>query len=229
MEKVVIVDDDEKMSALLVRYLGEFGFEVVSMSRPSEALALLGQSRFDIAILDVMLPEMDGFELLKKIREIDDLPIIMLTARGELPDRVLGLELGSDDYIKKPFEPRELVARIRAILRRRKANGDVVSDSSVIKVAGIVLNRATFSVTVDGVPIELTTSEFQLLDIFLSSPRIVFPREVLMDKLRGSSIGAFDRSIDVLVSRLRTQLQDDSRNPRFIKTIHGIGYVFMAE
>jgi DNA-binding response OmpR family regulator len=229
MEKVVIVDDDEKMSALLVRYLGEFGFEVVSMSRPSEALALLGQSRFDIAILDVMLPEMDGFELLKKIREIDDLPIIMLTARGELPDRVLGLELGSDDYIQKPFEPRELVARIRAILRRRKANGDVVSDSSVIKVAGIVLNRATFSVTVDGVPIELTTSEFQLLDIFLSSPRIVFPREVLMDKLRGSSIGAFDRSIDVLVSRLRTQLQDDSRNPRFIKTIHGIGYVFMAE
>ncbi|GAB6276817.1 MAG: response regulator transcription factor [Rectinema sp.] len=229
MEKVVIVDDDEKMSALLVRYLGEFGFEVVSMSRPSEALALLGQSRFDIAILDVMLPEMDGFELLKKIREIDGLPIIMLTARGELPDRVLGLELGSDDYIQKPFEPRELVARIRAILRRRKANGDVVSDSSVIKVAGIVLNRATFSVTVDGVPIELTTSEFQLLDIFLSSPRIVFPREVLMDKLRGSSIGAFDRSIDVLVSRLRTQLQDDSRNPRFIKTIHGIGYVFMAE
>jgi len=229
MEKVVIVDDDEKMSALLVRYLGEFGFEVVSMSRPSEALALLGQSRFDIAILDVMLPEMDGFELLKKIREIDDLPIIMLTARGELLDRVLGLELGSDDYIQKPFEPRELVARIRAILRRRKANGDVVSDSSVIKVAGIVLNRATFSVTVDGVPIELTTSEFQLLDIFLSSPRIVFPREVLMDKLRGSSIGAFDRSIDVLVSRLRTQLQDDSRNPRFIKTIHGIGYVFMAE
>lgn len=229
MEKVVIVDDDEKMSALLVRYLGEFGFEVVSMSRPSEALALLGQNRFDIAILDVMLPEMDGFELLKKIREIDDLPIIMLTARGELPDRVLGLELGSDDYIQKPFEPRELVARIRAILRRRKANGDVVSDSSVIKVAGIVLNRATFSVTVDGVPIELTTSEFQLLDIFLSSPRIVFPREVLMDKLRGSSIGAFDRSIDVLVSRLRTQLQDDSRNPRFIKTIHGIGYVFMAE
>jgi len=228
-ERILLVDDDEKMNALLIRYLGQFGFSVTAVARPHKAIATLLNDRFDIAIIDIMLPEMDGFELCKKIRETEDLPIIFLTARGELPDRVLGLELGSDDYIPKPFEPRELVARIRAVMRRRKRSATAATESSTVTANGIVLNRETFSATMDNLPLKLTTSEFQLLDIFLSSPGIVLSREILMGRLWNTTTGAFDRSIDVLVSRLRAQLHDDPRNPRFIKTIRSIGYVFVAD
>jgi DNA-binding response OmpR family regulator len=228
-EKVLIVDDDEKLSSLLVRYLGEFGFDVTSVVRPSAAIKELENKSFDIAILDVMLPEMDGFALCRKIRETGDLPIIMLTARGELSDKILGLELGSDDYMPKPFETRELVARIRAILRRKMNKPETQEESSTIKIGEIVLNRSNFTLSLNGETVELTTSEFQLLEIFMLSSGRVLSREVLMEKLRGNEIGAFDRSLDVLVSRLRTQLKDDPKKPRYIKTIRSVGYMFMAD
>jgi len=228
-EKILLVDDDEKMNALLVRYLTEFGFQIHPCTRPSDALASLKTQSYDLAILDVMLPEMDGFELCRILHEKGDLPVIMLTARGEISDRVLGLELGSDDYVPKPFEPRELVARIRAVLRRHRGPSAPGDEEGLLTAGPLVMNRRSYTVSLEGRPLELTTSEFQLLEIFLSSPGTVLSRDILMDRLRGTDAGAFDRSIDILVSRLRTQLGDDPRHPRFIRTLRNLGYLFIPE
>ncbi|WP_020613583.1 response regulator transcription factor [Sediminispirochaeta bajacaliforniensis] len=226
-ERVLLLDDDQKMNSLLIRYLEQFGFRVTAFTHPKEALMALKSQHFDIAILDVMLPDMDGFAVCKRIRKEWDLPVVMLTARGELSDKVLGLELGSDDYMAKPFEPRELVARMRAILRRKRFAANGRGSSVILRVGSVTLNRDTYSASLSGRPLRLTGAEFRLLDIFLSAPGQIFSRDILMDRMKGGEPGPFDRSIDILVSRLRARLDDDPADPRFIKTIRGAGYLFM--
>lgn len=223
--RVWIIDDDEKLRELLTKYLVQFGFEPRAFGRPSKALEAFRDSGCDIVLLDVMLPEMDGFEVLKAIRERSRVPILMLTARGETADRVLGLELGSDDYLPKPFDPRELVARIHAILRR----GEPRSERQEVAVRGILVDPASFSARKDGAPLDLTSGEFLLLSALASRAGRILTRDQLQDALGGGSAGAFDRSVDIMVSRLRTKLGDDPRDPRYIRTVRGTGYMFLED
>ena len=221
--RVLIIDDDERLGALLTEYLGRFNFEVTTAVHPEAGLRALRGGDHDIVILDVMLPEMDGFVVCRRIREFSRVPIIMLTARGEVTDRVIGLELGADDYLPKPFEPRELVARIQAVLRRGVAGAD-----EVLKAGTLEVNWTTRSARLDGRELELTGAEFELLGLLVRNRGRVLSRDRIMDETRGVDWDAYDRSIDVLVSRLRQKLGDDAKRPRFIRTIRGSGYRFIG-
>jgi DNA-binding response OmpR family regulator len=221
---VLLVDDDEALSALLVEYLARFGLSVKAVAHPDDALRALRADPPDLVVLDVMLPGMDGFAVCRKIRETSRLPIVMLTARGEVMDRVVGLELGADDYLPKPFEPRELVARIQAVLRRA-AHRD---DAETVRVAGLEVSWASRSVRLDDRTLELTSAEFELLSLFVRNRGRVLTRERILDQTRGVDWEAYDRSIDILVSRLRQKLGDDARRPVFIKTVRGTGYSFVG-
>ncbi len=225
--KILLIDDDDKLNARLGKYLEKFEFTVVSATRPGDGIRLIERERPDIVILDVMLPDMDGFEALKEIRNRGDIPVIMLTARGDVTDRVVGLELGADDYLPKPFEPRELVARIQTILRRRLAGAD--STAVIRNFGALTLNSGDYTATVDGRTVELTHLEFKALSVLIQNTGRVMNRERLLDRIRGIEWDAFDRSIDVLISRLRQKLGDDPRHPRFIKTVWGSGYMFIKE
>ncbi len=225
---LLIVDDDEKLNERLCRYLGKFGFRALSAAEPEEGLEMIGREDPDLVILDVMMPRMDGFELLRELRKTRDLPVIMLTARGEVSDRVAGLEMGADDYLPKPFEPRELVARIRNILRRR-GSGKTPSSKSSWRFGPLKINYRKHSVTLEGNRIELTDLEFRILSELAGNPGVVMDRDSLMERTRGVEWEALDRSLDVLVSRLRQKLGDDPRKPRFIKTVWGSGYMFIGE
>ncbi|MBN1605047.1 MAG: response regulator transcription factor [Polyangiaceae bacterium] len=222
---VLLIDDDEALTSLLGEFLGRFGMSVRSAAHPIDGLRLLKSQPPDIVILDVMLPGMDGFAVCRKIRETSRIPIIMLTARGDVTDRVVGLELGADDYLPKPFEPRELVARIQAVLRRG-LHPEAVEHT---RVGELLVNWSARSACLADRPLDLTTAEFELLAVLLRSPGRVLSRDRIMDLLRGADRDAFDRSIDVLVSRLRNKLGDNARRPRFIKTVHGIGYAFIGD
>jgi len=224
-KKILVIDDDSKLNNLLSGYLAKFGFETHTVTHPQEGLDYLVQNKPDLIILDVMLPDMDGFEVCRQIRKEYTIPVIMLTARGEVTDRVVGLEIGADDYIPKPFEPRELVARIQTVLRR----GQLQSDSSVKILGPLQIDLNKQSVRVDGQPLDLTTAEFELLKLLITESGKIFSRDDLMDQIRGIEWEAFNRSVDVLVSRLRQKLNDDPKNPRFIKTIWGSGYRFIGE
>lgn len=221
--RVLIIDDDERLGALLTEYLGRFNFEVTTAVHPEAGLRALRSGDPDIVILDVMLPEMDGFAVCRRIREFSRVPIIMLTARGEVTDRVIGLELGADDYLPKPFEPRELVARIQAVLRRGVTGAD-----EVLKAGALEVNWTTRSARLDGREVELTGAEFELLGLLVRNRGRVLSRDRIMDETRGVDWDAYDRSIDVLVSRLRQKLGDDAKRPRFIRTIRGSGYRFIG-
>jgi DNA-binding response OmpR family regulator len=223
--RVLIIDDDEKLNSLLEEYLGRFELTVSAVDHPEEGLRLLRREKPDILILDVMLPAMDGFAVCKKVRETSRIPIIMLTARGEVADRIVGLELGADDYLPKPFEPRELVARIQAVLRR----GAPGEKEGRLRVGALEVDWDTHSVTVAGEAVALTTAEFELLGLFARHPGSVFTRDRIMEQIRGTDWEAYDRSIDVLVSRLRQKLGDDPKSPRFIRTVWGKGYKFIGE
>ncbi len=223
--KILIIDDDQRLNQLLKDYLGKFGFEVATVTLPSAGLRQIRQDPPDLVILDLMLPEMDGFEVCREIRQNSSLPIIMLTARGDVTDRVVGLEMGADDYLPKPFEPRELVARIQSVLRR--GTGSIAGDLRRFGNLSIDLNRQM--ATLDGEPVELTSSEFAILKLFLQYPGRVLSRDTLIDQLRGLDWDAFSRSVDVLISRLRQKLQDNPKQPMFIKTVWGSGYMFIAE
>ncbi len=226
MPKVILViDDDERLNALLGEYLTRFGFRVATETDGARGLRALKSCPPDLVILDVMLPGASGFDVCREIRAASSVPIIMLTARGEVADRIVGLEMGADDYLPKPFEPRELVARIQSVLRR---NGDPVRTRR-FESGDLVLDLDRRAVTVAGSPVDLTTMEFELLTVFVRSPGIALSRDRLMDALRGLEWEACDRSIDVLVSRLRRKLRDDSRHPRYIKAIWGIGYQFIGD
>ncbi len=224
MTRVLIIDDDEKLSALLTEFLGGFGMAVKSAAHPQLGLQMLQNEPPDLVILDVMLPGMDGFTVCRKVRESSALPIIMLTARGDLTDRVVGLEIGADDYLAKPFEPRELVARIQAVLRR----GEHRLERESLQVGGLVMNWSTRTAVLDGAELDLTTAEFDLLGLFAKAPGRVLSRDHIMSQTKGVNWATFDRSVDVLISRLRLKLGDNPRQPTFIRTVRGIGYSFIG-
>ncbi len=221
--KVLIIDDDVKLNELLTKFLGDFGFDIISATLPSKGLALLQKKNPDIIILDIMLPEMDGFEVCRTVRKSSNIPIIMLTARGELTDKVVGLELGADDYLPKPFEPRELVARIHSILRR----ADTKPVEEIFNYGSLQVNGPKHNATLDEIALDLTTNEFAALKLLVSNPGIVLDRDRILQTLRGIDCDAFNRSVDITMSRLRQKLGDNPKDPKYIKTIWGTGYMFI--
>lgn len=222
---ILIIDDDQKLVDLLTEYLARFEFETIAATDPDRGISLLRKKSPDLVILDVMLPGRNGFEVCKEIRTESEVPIVMLTARGEVTDRVVGLELGADDYLAKPFEPRELVARIQSILRRGTNQG---SGRIRLQFGDLVIDTQKRNAMIANQEIELSTAEFEVLLLLASNPKRVFTRDNITDKLHGTDWASFDRSIDVLVSRLRQKLGDDPKHPRFIKTVWGTGYKFIV-
>jgi DNA-binding response OmpR family regulator len=222
---ILIIDDDEKLNLLLKDFFKDFGFTTLTATHPEDGLKIIKQKSPDIIILDVMLPGMNGFEVCKTVRKFSSIPIIMLTAKGELMDRVVGLELGADDYLAKPFEPRELVARIQSVLRRIHP----VEKNQVRKFGSMVVDFNKHTVEVDGKNIEMTTNEFLALCLLARNPNKVLNRDQILDEMSGIECDAFNRSVDITMSRLRQKLNDDPKNPSFIKTIWGTGYMFVAE
>ncbi len=222
--RVLVVDDDERLNALLTKYLGQFGFSVRSVVHPDAGLNSLRADLPDIVVLDVMLPDMDGFAVCRTMREHSRVPIIMLTARGEVADRIVGLEMGADDYLAKPFEPRELVARIQAVLRR----GTKTNEEEVLQIGALNLNWGTRSALLNGHDLELTAAEFALLGLLVRNRGRVLTRDRIMNELHGVDCAPYDRSIDVHVNRLRQKLGDDARHSTIIRTIRGTGYSFIG-
>lgn len=221
---VLIIDDDVDLTNLLTDYFLGFGHKLQAAPNAMRGMQALRREQPDLLILDIMLPDKDGLTLCREIREKFDVPILMLTARGELSDRVLGLELGADDYLAKPFEPRELVARIGSIIRRSANN----FSNKTLNAPGLQLETETQYVTLDKNELILTTLEFQLLRIFMESGGKILSRNRLLDLLRGFNAEVYDRSVDMLVCRLRDKLGDSSKNPRFIRTIRMSGYKFIG-
>lgn len=231
--RILIVDDDEGIATLLRDYLARFGFEVTVAGDGKSMRAQLAAQRIDLLVLDLMLPDEDGLALAREVRERSNLPIIMLTARSNPYDRVLGLESGADDYMSKPFEPRELVARINTVLRRAGGAHEGASQysrSDTIRFDGWQLHREDRCLTSPaGLVVALSNAEFRLLSTFLQTPRHLFSRDQLMEQARGRTMDSFERSIDLLVSRLRQKLADDPREPTMIKTVRGAGYLFNVQ
>ena len=225
MHRVLLIDDDEQLGAPLVRYFQRFELDLTHALRPSDGLARLHGGAFDAAILDVMLPEMDGFELCRTIRKDSDIPILMLTARGEVTDRVVGLELGADDYLPKPFEPRELVARLQTVLRRRRAPvappaAGASPDTGVLQFEGLTIDRARRSVERQGQPVTLTGTEFELLHLLAAEHGKVCSRDDILKHLRGHEAELYTRAVDIVISRLRRKLEPLD----CIKTLRNAGY-----
>jgi len=223
----LLVEDDVRLATLTREYLESHGVAVVVVGDGRRGLAEATGGKFDVVLLDLMLPGKDGLEVCKEVRGRSDVPIIVLTARGEEADRVMGLELGADDYLAKPFSPRELLARIRAVTRRAK--GRAGPAQGVVRVGALRIDPAARTVELDGQEVHLTGYEFALLEALARRAGRVLSREQLMELARGSAEDAFDRSIDVHVSRLRQKLGDDPRKPRLIKTVRGSGYVLAGE
>ena len=222
---ILIIDDDAKLNQLLKDFLKDFGFDVVTATHPVKGLKILKQASPDLVILDIMLPEMDGFEVCRTIRQTSNIPIIMLTARGEVTDKVVGLELGADDYLAKPFEPRELVARIQSVLRRTQQ----LRDHQTLTFNRLTIDLDKHIALLDGDPVDLTTNEFTALAFLARNAGKVLNRDQILQELRGMDCDAFNRSVDIAVSRLRQKLNDDPKSPQFIKTVWGTGYVFIAD
>ncbi len=229
MKKILILDDDEKLGQLLTQYLERHDMECHVALAPPRGLDMLKKLKPDLLILDVMLPVKDGFAVCREIRAkssiYGDLPILMLTAHAEVNDRIAGLELGADDYLPKPFEPRELLARIQNILRRSMDDHEL---REIKRIEGLNVDAARREVKLDGEILDLTTMEYELLILFMQYPNKTFSREELMNRLRGIDAELFSRAVDTLVSRLRQKLSDTSKTPRFIKTIWGRGYTFVG-
>ncbi len=231
MHRILLIDDDTQLATLLGQYFKQFSFELESATLPSQGIALLDQNHFDLVILDIMLPEMDGFEVCKTIRKDNDIPIIMLTARGEVMDRIVGLELGADDYLPKPFEPRELVARIQGILKRAQINHSRENSglgeraNTVLTFETLRIDTAKRLVTMDDETLHLSSMEYELLLLFATNPQKTFTRDELLNKIKGIDADIYTRSIDILVSRLRQKLKPLD----LIRTIRGSGYVFVGQ
>jgi DNA-binding response OmpR family regulator len=219
--RVLIIDDDERLNELLTKYLGRFGYSVHAVTHPDAGLRALKTNPPDLVVLDIMLPDTDGLTICRRVRETSRIPIIMLTARGDVADRVVGLELGADDYLPKPFEPRELVARMQAVLRR-----GAPQDEEIVQVGPLEVNRTTRSASLNGHALALTTAEFELLGLLVRNRGRVLSRDRIMEALGGIDTESYDRSVDVLVSRVRQKLGDDAKRSTFIRTVRGIGYSF---
>lgn len=229
--RVLIIDDDAKLAELLAEFLANYGFTVTHAARPSRGLSLLRRGGFDAVILDIMLPEMNGFETCRAIRAFSRVPVLMLTARGDTVDRVVGLEIGADDYLPKPFEPRELAARLQALIRRATSS---IGGDTALTFDGLRLLPAAQKVFLvnhgEEQEVELSAAEFRALLALARRRPAVVSRDVLIEELRGlNTRDAFDRSIDTTVSRVRARLRDPAKSPRFIKTVRGAGYAFIAQ
>ena len=220
-ERILLIEDDSRLAAMVSEYLGESGFHVSVATGGRAGLERLAREPFDALVLDLMLPDMDGLEVCRELRAKSDTPVLMLTARGDAADRIVGLELGADDYLPKPFQPRELLARLRAILRRGKSRGP-----AALRFGSLQIDRDSRSVRVDGQERSLTGYQFALLVALAENAGRVLSRETLMDLVKGGPLEAFDRSIDVHVSRIRAAIEHDPKKPRRIVTVRGAGYVF---
>ncbi|MCA9953580.1 MAG: response regulator transcription factor [Ardenticatenaceae bacterium] len=223
---VLVVDDEARLVNLVKAYLEQGGFRVVTAKNGREALFIARQEKPDLILLDIMMPEMDGHEFMRVHRQERPTPIILLTARVEEDDKIIGLELGADDYVTKPFSPRELLARVRAVLRR---GSQPVESSSRLRVAGVSLDLERFLVEVEGERIDLTRSEFDLLAILMGAPGRAFSRLDLLDRLQGTTFEGSERTIDVHIKNLRSKIETDSRKPRYVETVYGVGYRFVPE
>jgi two-component system OmpR family response regulator len=230
-DHILVVDDDAEIRSLLREYLQKHGYRVTAVADGRAMQAALAPARPDLVVLDLMLPGEDGLSLCRTLRARSSLPVIMLTARGEETDRIVGLEMGADDYLAKPFSPRELLARIRSVLRRTRSLPDNLAPETVsaFRFGGWTLDAATRNLTApDGVVIPLSGTEYRLLRIFLAHPNRVLTRDQLIDLMNSRDAEAFDRAIDVQVSRLRHRLREDAREPTIIKTVRSQGYVLAA-
>ena len=222
-KKILVVDDKKELRTLLKQYLSQEGFEVVSAGDGREALFIARQEKPDLIILDLMMPEMGGYEFMRTYNREVDTPTIILTAKLEESDKVLGLELGADDYVTKPFSMNELTARIRAVLRRSEKRA---IDQDILRVADITLDRIGRVVTVGGTQIDLTPSEFNILAILMSAPGRAFSRLELLERMQGAAYEGYERTIDVHVRNLRTKVEPDVSEPQYIETVYGVGYRF---
>ena len=231
--RILVVDDDQRLRELLVRYLGGEGYEVKAVGEAGAMDKQLARERYDLLVLDLMLPGEDGLAICRRLRGQHNAPaIIMLTAKGDDVDRIVGLEMGADDYLPKPFNPRELLARINAVLRRRAPAGVPGAPSTTAEVfqfGRFTLNLSTRTLTREGKPVPLTTGEFSVLKVLVQHPREPLSRDKLMELARGREYEVFDRSIDVQISRLRKIVEDDPSHPKHIQTVWGFGYVFVPD
>ena len=220
--RILLVEDDPRLAEMVKTYLGEAGFQVTIGATGAAAIAQQEREPFDAIILDLMLPDVDGLDVCRRIRARAQTPILMLTARGDAMDRVVGLELGADDYLPKPFEPRELLARLRSILRRWKG----AREGEVMRFGRLEIDVAARQVRLDGEPQMLTSHQFALLLVLAEHAGRVLSRETIMNRLKHENLEAFDRSIDVHISRIRAAIEDDPKKPRRVITVRGAGYVF---
>ncbi len=223
-ERILLIEDDSRLAGMLSTYLGENGLDVEWCADATNGISTARSAHFDALILDVMLPDGDGFDVCRRIRAESDLPIIMLTARGDPTDRIVGLEIGADDYVPKPFEPRELLARLRAVLRRSRQ--ETRGDAGRMRFGRLEIDVDARTASLEGRVVDVTAYQFELLRILAENAGRVMSRDALMDGLRGQELAAFDRSIDVHVSRIRAAIEDDPKQPKRIVTVRGFGYVF---
>jgi len=224
VERILLVEDDPRLADMLAEYLGQAGFRVTVAPLGATALERLAGAEYEAVVLDLMLPDMDGLDICRQLRTQSDTPVLMLTARGEPIDRILGLELGADDYLPKPFQPRELLARLRAILRRgsrARAPGE-----KPMTFGRLEIDTAAHLVRLDGVQCELTGYQYDLLVTLAKNAGRVLSRDALLDAVKGEQLESFDRSIDVHVSRIRAAIEDNPKKPRRVITVRGSGYVF---
>jgi two-component system, OmpR family, response regulator len=221
--RILLVDDEQSIQTLLSYPLRKDGYEVVQATDGREALDRFAEQPFDLVVLDVMLPQLDGLEVCRRLRARSAVPIIMLTAKSEEIDKVVGLELGADDYITKPFSPRELVARVRAVLRRVQPGS---TSDGILHRADLVIDTEKMTVTRAGMPMDLTTTELQLLATLARQPGRIFTRAQLLDAARGTEVESFERAIDAHIKNLRRKLEPDPRSPRYLLTVYGLGYKF---
>ena len=225
--RLLLIDDDERLTAMLGEYLRRNGFAVETAGSLTDGRQRLAQDSFDALLLDLMLPDGDGLDLTRELRasaRTRRMPLLMLTARGEPTDRIVGLEMGADDYLPKPFEPRELLARVKALLRR--ATPEPAADDDVLRFGRLEIDLGARQARLDGRPCDLTGHQFDLLVVLARAPGRVLSRDQIMDALKGHPLEAFDRSIDVHVSRIRALIEDDPKNPKRVLTVRGTGYVF---
>lgn len=227
--KVLVVDDDEKILKVMTAYLEKEGYTVLAAKDGWEAVDKARQLVPDIVLLDVMLPSLDGWGVCKEIRRTSDVPIIMLTARDAETDRIIGLELGADDYVVKPFSPKEVIARMRAIFRRVQPSGRREEEKRLLQVGDVVLHQNSHNASVAGASVELTPTEYKLLELFLAHPGQVFSRLQLIEKVQGYAFDGYERTVDSHIKNLRKKLDASPDEPHYIKTIYGVGYKMAGE
>jgi two-component system alkaline phosphatase synthesis response regulator PhoP len=224
-KKILVVDDKPELRTLLKSYLSQEGFEVSTAGDGQEALYVARREKPDLIILDLMMPEMGGYDFMRFYSREADTPVIILTARLDENEKVLGLELGADDYVTKPFSPRELTARVRAVLRRLEKKS---SEPEILRMGDIQLDRSGRSTLIGGQPVDLTPSEFELLATLMAAPGRVFTRLELLDRLQGTAYEGYERTIDVHIRNLRAKVEADASNPKYIETVYGAGYRFTS-